>query len=172
MQKSSYIIHHFSILIMEKFLRKIFKFLLFLSFVLLLIGLFNCFFYIKNKPVLHKKTVLAMGDSHILKSFNKDLFVNAVNMAQTAEPYVFTYWKLKKTIDGIQPDSLFLGFSPHNISMTQYFKLSKYQNTLATSLIKRMYIFFDFNSFYNSKELDKKNFIITVFKGFFYISTC
>ena len=41
---------------------------------------------------------------------------NAINVCQSAENYIITFWKLKKIITKVEPEKVIIGFSPHNIS--------------------------------------------------------
>lgn len=69
----------------------------------------------KNPPVL-EATTLIMGDSHIMTALDPDQFYKAKNVAQEAEPYAATYFKLRELIKYNRIDTLILGFSLQNLS--------------------------------------------------------
>lgn len=114
--------------------------------------------YYHNKPVQIKKTgILIAGDSHPQKSVDPKYFNEAQNISQTAEPYVLTYWKLKKIVNTFIPDTLIIGFAPHNISEFNDVKFS--DKRWSEALFRRMYpiqhlkevsgkIPVDYNTFY------------------------
>jgi hypothetical protein len=68
--------------------------------------------------------VLIAGDSHTEKAINPIFFFSAINISQDAEPYYITYWKLLKYLSIHATDTIFVGFSYHNLSSFQDKKLS------------------------------------------------
>lgn len=143
---------------MQKFRNKIIGFLI---FPLLFFGVnmvINYLMYTHQSVPKQKINVLIAGDSHPQKSLNPEYFINAKNISQSAEPYVLTYWKLKNIIDWYNPDTLILGFAPHNISAFNDLKFSN--EKWSREMFKRSYpiedfsnisdlIPFDYSTYYN-----------------------
>jgi len=79
---------------------------------------------------------LFIGDSHIKCTFDYSMIAHSINTAQTAEPYIMTYYKLLPIIEnnpGIK--NVILGFSYHNIAGendTQFQNPSKVTSLYAT----------------------------------------
>jgi hypothetical protein len=71
---------------------------------------------ISNNPVKLKGNTVVMGDSHTMTGINPKLLTNTVNISQTAEPYIVTYYKLKHVVKHNRMDTLMLGFSFQNIA--------------------------------------------------------
>ena len=71
-----------------------------------------------NLPLSESKTLI-IGDSHTQKGLNPKLFDDAINLSQSAEPMVISYWKLKFVFDAIQPNTVIIGFGRHKISSNQ-----------------------------------------------------
>jgi len=59
---------------------------------------------------------LFIGDSHISLGVNDRLIPSSKNISSLAEPYYFTYQKLKFFLKQQQPKTIFLGFSYANLS--------------------------------------------------------
>jgi hypothetical protein len=106
--------------------------------------LVNRYMYLNQNIPIKNKNILIAGDSHSELSINENYFSNAQNIAQVAEPYVLTYWKLKKILNIIKPDTLMLGFSPHNISQFNDFKFTR--QPWADEMMKRAYPIIEFNA--------------------------
>lgn len=69
--------------------------------------------------------VLILGDSHVKFGVDPSLFSSAVNMAQAAEPYALSLWKLRRFLDAsYKPDTVIIGFAPHNLAEFQDVKFS------------------------------------------------
>ncbi len=83
----------------------------------------QCMFYNMALPV-ESCNVLIAGDSHVMCALDPEQFYSAENIAQSAEPYVLTYWKLDFLFNKIKVDTLLLGFAHHNISEFNDFKFS------------------------------------------------
>ncbi len=81
--------------------------------------------------------VLIIGDSHPATSLNPQLFESADNVAQTGEPLMITFLKLKKLLIGNRPKVIVLGFAPHNITAYQDKKLVSTER--ASQMFKRYY---------------------------------
>ena len=98
----------------------------------------NRYLYLQQKVDLTKdSSVFIAGDSHPQRGINPEYFKHAENIAQSAEPYVLTYWKLKKIFQTHVPDTLILGFSPHNISAYNDLKFS--DDNWAPEVFRRSY---------------------------------
>ena len=58
---------------------------------------FNSHQFENNLPAdlnFNESTVLMSGDSYIATSLDPSVVASSKNIAQTSEPYFFTYWKL------------------------------------------------------------------------------
>jgi hypothetical protein len=92
---------------------------------------------LKNiKPTI-KGSVLAIGDSYIQNAINPAFTKDWENIAQTAEPYYVSYFKLKKIMEDYPIDTIILGFSPHHISSYNDEKLQ--DPTFKNEILKRLY---------------------------------
>lgn len=91
--------------------------------------------------------VLILGDSHFRRAMNPAYFQSAINVSQQGEPYVASLWKLKKLQPIVQPDTVFIAFSPYNIAA---FNDLKFVNPMwATMMFERYHSILDF------KDLEK-----------------
>ena len=99
--------------------------------------LINYFNYTGQSTPIDIPRVLIAGDSHPQKSLNPALFSDARNISQSAEPYVLTFWKLKNLFKANAPDTLIIGFSPHNISQFNDLKFS--ERKWSSELFRRSY---------------------------------
>lgn len=125
-------------------------------------------FLIKNQSLdLESGRVLIMGDSHPQKSLNPAFFESATNISQSAEPYVLTYWKLQKVLGAVQPDTLILGFSPHNISAFNDFKFSN--KRWSEEMFKRSYTIENFSHLESKMPIDYMTYYKAIWKqvGFY-----
>ena len=122
---------------MKKFFVKSAVFLLFPILYFGINMIINHYLFAHQEVKMEKKRVMIAGDSHAMKGLDPHYFSNAVNIAQTAEPYVLTYWKLKKIFRTVVPDTLILSCSPHNISD---FNDTKFSNdNWSTEMFRRCY---------------------------------
>ena len=112
----------------------------------------NIYIYKNINIHLEKKNILIIGDSHIEKALDPNKFYSAHNIAQSAEPYILTYWKLKKILEYYVPDTLLIGFSHHNISKFNDYKFSN--KIWSTEMFKRSYIIEDFKSINKKIPID------------------
>ena len=148
-------IHLFSVLVMQQFLQKIG---LFFGGILLIVGgntLLN-YYFIQQTPIpLKSSRLLFMGDSHIRLGINPTLLPSAQNIAQQAEPYVLTFWKLKKLYSTVRPDTLLLGFGPQNITSYNDDKFGTH--SFAPEMFRRSYTFENFKSL-QSIDVDYKGY--------------
>jgi lysophospholipase L1-like esterase len=125
---------------MKRFLKHI---SIFTSILLGTLLMFLIVIKILNKKLMHdfkiKKStrVLFLGDSHIEQAINDQYIPNSVNLAKQAEPYFYTYQKLKNIcVSNHQIDTLFLGYSYHNISYKiEEFIHGKYKNDIIPKYI-------------------------------------
>jgi len=122
---------------MKNFLIKSLLFLLAIAVYFVANMFVNRLLLNKQKVPVKDRAVLIVGDSHPQKGIDPNLFENAQNISQPAEPYVLTYWKLEKIFQTSVPDTLILGFAPHNISEFNDSKFS--DKVLASALFERSY---------------------------------
>ncbi len=113
-------------------------------------------------PDIGERRVLIAGDSHPQMSIDPGLFSSAVNISQSAEPYVLTYWKLKKVFETHLPDTLVLGFAPHNLSAFNDYKFSK--PSAAPEMFRRSYPIEDFAAIEDKIEIDYFQYFSTIAK--------
>lgn len=132
---------------MQKFIKKLLLYLLIPS---VYIGLnFSINFQLLKKvtPKVTPAKVLILGDSHFRRAINPARFQSAINVSQQGEPYVASFWKLKKMQPIVEPDTVLLAFSPYNIGM---FNDLKFGNPMwAKMLFERYYPILDFESLEN-----------------------
>ncbi|PLX15019.1 MAG: hypothetical protein C0599_17680 [Salinivirgaceae bacterium] len=101
---------------MRKFIKNIIFFSLIIVAYLGINFLINLYFIETHKDKLSHTTIV-MGDSHAQKLFySKLISKNTRNIAQSAEPYIITYYKLKKILESNTIDTLIIAFCHHNIS--------------------------------------------------------
>jgi hypothetical protein len=147
---------------MKKFIIKI---TLFLAIPLFYFGgnmIINYYIYRSQSVIIDNTRMLIAGDSHTQKGLNPDLFENAQNISQTAEPYILTYWKLKNIFKYYQPDTLILGFAPHNISQFNDYKFSN--EKWSGEMFKRSYPIENFKSIKNIIPVNHYDFYKTLWK--------
>ena len=122
----------------------------------------NYLIYSNKYITIKKSNILIAGDSHPQKSLNPKYFNDAQNISQPAEPYVLTYWKLKNIFSSAAPDSLIIGFAPHNISQ---FNDLKFSNPIwSNAMFKRSYPIQEFDKISNKISIDYKAFYKTLWK--------
>ncbi|WP_407557770.1 hypothetical protein [Winogradskyella sp. 4-2091] len=129
---------------MKKFIKSLIIFLAIPSIYFGANMLINRFIYVNEELPMTYKNVLIAGDSHPQLSINENYFSNAQNISQTAEPYVLTFWKLKKILNTIKTDTLILGFAPHNISQFNDFKFTR--QPWVNEMMKRAYPIIEFDT--------------------------
>ena len=147
------------------------KFISHTIFVLLAITIIfsiNCsinYLIIKKSDIPVKKSkILIIGDSHPSRAVNPEILENAINVCQSAEPYIITFWKLKKIITQVQPEKVIIGFSPHNISNFNDLKFNNERWRL--EMFKRSYLIEEFK-LTNKITIDFKQYYIFLFKQLF-----
>ncbi len=106
---------------MNKFLKKLLIFLLIpvISAIVLFYGMTLLVNSMTNEYKLNPAiTEIYIGDSHIQSSVNDNLLENAKNLGQSSESFYFTYFKLKRILQG-NPGirKVYLGFSYHSLSI-------------------------------------------------------
>jgi len=140
---------------MQRFLQKVTLFLMFPIMFFMLNMMTNYFFY-KNQTIPIKKTkTLIVGDSHTQRSLNPKYLHDALNISQTAEPYILTFWKLKKIFSIHTPDTLIIGFAPHNISQFNDFKFSN--KKWSNEMFRRIYPIHEFSKISGTINIDYTN---------------
>ncbi len=115
---------------MRLFLKKITIFFFFLFCYFGIVWLSNQYLISQSELPFKKAQVLIVGDSHVQRAINPKYFADAQNIAQTAETYVASYWKLKYILNKVKIDTVILGFAHHNISA---FNDKKFVNEEAAS---------------------------------------
>lgn len=106
--------------VMKKFLRQIFIFFA-IPFGVLMLLLFSLN-YINNKAMTDYKVntgvqSLFIGDSHVQCAVNPAWLTDAVNLSQSSESIIFSYFKVKYILQNNPAvKKIYLGFSYHNIS--------------------------------------------------------
>jgi len=111
-----------------------------------------------NLPLSESKTLI-IGDSHTQKGLNPKLFDDAINLSQSAEPMVISYWKLKFVFDAIQPNTVIIGFGRHKISSNQ--DRVFYDKRTSHEFFRRSYLIGDFDKI---KDIIKIDFLSFYFK--------
>jgi len=76
---------------------------------------FNIYYSQTHAPITENPRIIIMGDSHTL-TIDPARLTSAINISQSAEPMVVSYFKLLKIIEYQKPDTIILGFGHHNIS--------------------------------------------------------
>ena len=126
---------------MNKFLKKLGIFLL--GFIITLFGIygFNRFTLFCSDYDFSNANILITGDSHAVFSLDPKLFSNAKNISLQSESYIYTYLKLKSIFSKCHIDTVFLTFSPHNLSSSYDFKFLNSQ--ISKSLFNKYYPLFN-----------------------------
>lgn len=122
----------------------------------------NCIIFTSQSVNIDNTRILIAGDSHTQKSLNPDFFENAQNISQGAEPYVLTYWKLSHIFKYYKPDTLILGFAPHNISQFNDYKFSS--RKWSQEMFKRSYPIESFKDVENIIPINYFDFYITLWR--------
>ncbi|HAB89233.1 MAG TPA: hypothetical protein DCF84_01765 [Bacteroidetes bacterium] len=112
----------------------------------------NYLIYTGSSEPIPKSNILIAGDSHPQHSLNPKYFHDAQNISQSAEPYVLTYWKLKKIVQSSIPDTLIIGLAPHNISQFNDLKFSK--QPWASEMFSRSYPIEEFSDISDKISVD------------------
>jgi len=115
---------------MKKFIYKI------VNYCFIVIIIFSSSYYVFQsfnnnliQNLITDEEVLIMGDSHTKCAIIPEMFPKTINISVEAEPYFFTYLKLKKVIKySKSTKTVFLGFGHHNLS-TYYERKQKQRTT-------------------------------------------
>lgn len=146
---------------MLKFLNKIFIFFSFLILFFSVNAISNYLIILNTDPKVKASSILIIGDSHARTSLNPILFNDAESISQNTEPYILTFWKLKRVIDNVRPDTVMIGFAPHNISAFNDLKFD--DKRWSTEMFRRSYSIQNFNSI-TSVEIDFVEFYKVLWK--------
>jgi hypothetical protein len=122
----------------------------------------NYFIYTNQSIPVLGKGILIAGDSHTQTSLNPKYFSKAENISQPAEPYVLTFWKLKRILNTHNPDTLILGFAPHNISQFNDLKFSHHK--WSGEMFRRSYTIENYKEIENRVSVDYSTFYRTLIK--------
>ena len=147
---------------MRKFLFKVIVFSAILVLYFAANMAVNRYIFLHEPLPLKDKLVLIAGDSHTQKSLNPKYFPSAQNISQVAEPYVVTYWKLKRIFKSTKPDILILGFAPHNFSEFNDIKFSN--EKWSGEMFKRYYPIEEFDEISNKVSVDLNKFYEVLWK--------
>lgn len=121
-----------------------------------------------QKPILKNSKVVFMGDSHMQAALNPQDWSGSINMAQSAEPYILTYWKLKEFIRFNKIDTVFLSLSYHNLSGFNDLKFS--HPRWSAEMFKRSYLFPELKAF-NEIPIDYSSYYRVLWKQYCIIPT-
>lgn len=122
----------------------------------------NIYQYSHQQPVLASKNILIMGDSHPKLGLDPRLFNSAQNLAQLTECYPITYWKLKKILTVYIPDTLILGYGPHNLGAFNDRPFTRVG--VAAEMFKRYYPILRFNDINNLMKIDYRTYYNVLFR--------
>ncbi len=152
---------------MRKFLLKLVLFSSCLPIYFGLNSLLNYIQYSSQTPKWEHYKVIIAGDSHPQTAIDPSHFQSARSIAQSAEPYYLTYWKLQKLAKLHKPDTLLLGFGTQNISFYNDYKLT--DSNWSSELFKRIYPFHRLNELPSWIPIDQLAHVKTYLKynGFF-----
>ena len=127
---------------MKKFIKNLNIFLIGLIVIFITNICINLFIISATKAETKEAEILIIGDSHPRRCINPELLNNALNICQSAEPYLITFWKLKALIEKVKPEKIIIGFAPHNISNFNDLKFSHKKWRL--EMFKRSYLIQEF----------------------------
>ncbi len=146
---------------MQRFIIKILLFSIIPIVYFGIVGLINLKIIAEGSPQISQARVLVVGDSHPQKAFSPDVFDSAINISQSAEPYLLTFWKLKKLLPLVKPDTVIIGFSHHNISTLRNYMFSDKQ--WSSEMFKRSYTIHEFETVQNI-EIDYQEYYRVLWK--------
>ncbi len=147
---------------MRRFLTKTFVFLFILAAYFGINMLINYSIYQNEVLDIKSTRTLIIGDSHTQRSLDPQFLSDAQNISQTAESYVLTYWKLKKVMQTYTPDTVVLGFAPHNISEHNDHKFS--DKDWSREMFKRCYSIQEFGSLPDEVPVDHWGYYQTLWR--------
>src|ERR1700748_2567174 len=96
---------------MKRFLTKVFLFVLILGVYCGVMFGINLHLINKKPPVIPKKHILIIGDSHTNRAINPKLLSSSYNISLRGQPYCVSYWTLKKVIKYYGCDTVIISFS-------------------------------------------------------------
>lgn len=129
---------------MNKFLKRLSVYILSLTAIFLINGFINFLLYTNTFCEIKESNVLITGDSHLKNALDPQSFNDAINISQPGESLPLTYWKVKKILETYTPDTLIIGFAPHNLGTYQDYKFS--DEPWASEMLSRSYPIQDFKS--------------------------
>ncbi|MDZ7847226.1 MAG: hypothetical protein U5L96_10875 [Owenweeksia sp.] len=152
---------------MSRFLRKLLVFSLIPLLYFGVNGLINWHLISKSSVDTEKAELLIMGDSHLQKALDPNAFNKALSFAQESEPYVVTYWKLKKILANNDPNTIIIGFAPQNLSAFNDLKFSN--DFWAAEMFKRTYPISNYGAIDTIVPIDYPTFYKVIWRqtGFF-----
>jgi len=115
-----------------------------LVFCLVLVGygilniLINTYRIEEQGLPFNNPNILIIGDSHLRKALNPDVFHCAVSLTQNAEPLFLSYWKLKAVLQRTKVDTVILGIGLHKFG---YWQGSELTSARKDMLYSRSYWF-------------------------------
>jgi hypothetical protein len=134
---------------MKKFIKNITIFLIGLIVIFISNICINLFIISLTKVESKETEILIVGDSHPRRCINPELLNNSLNICQSAEPYLITFWKLKALIEKVKPEKIIIGFAPHNISNFNDLKFS--HERWRSEMFERSYLIEEFKLVINLK---------------------
>jgi len=132
-----------------EFTKEYILFVFYLGSFFLLNFLVNLYLKETTSPNLDTN-VLIMGDSHGERAVDPTYFHSAINISQSAEPLVLTYWKLKDIIEENNIDTVLISLSYHNLSA--FNDLKYIDNRWSKEMMRRSFDLVDYD------DLDKVDF--------------
>ena len=102
---------------MKKFIKHLLLFSVIALTMYSAIIVFN-YYLINSEPLAapQSKNILILGDSNSQTAINDSIYRQSLNLSGSADPYLYSYLKLKKIINSNSHiDTLLLSFSPQNI---------------------------------------------------------
>jgi|GEM_PF-472529 hypothetical protein len=113
-----------------------------------------------------KKNVLVLGDSHTECALNDSVLTNYLNISQSAEPYFYSFLKLKKFVnENSQIDTVLLGFN--FMSLTKDFERRTLSNEFIYSRAQKYFPFFELSDFVDLL-ISKPSFFISILNQSFF----
>jgi hypothetical protein len=150
---------------MKQLLFKILIFILILVFIFVANYTTNRLFIHRFSKKFPNVETIIVGDSHVMVGVNDKILPESVNIAQGAEPYVVTYYKLKKILsDNPGIKNVIIGFSYHNFSSFNDYKFI--DKKIAYELYKRLYPLVDIGDMWSFQvAIDRKIFLQTFIRN-------
>ena len=143
---------------LKKFIRFCFVFQLGIVSIFLINLTYN---YTKNNEpfYLNSETkIIAIGDSHITAAINPSLFLNLENVSVPGEPYIASYFKLKKLLsENRNVRKIILGYSYSNISGYNDYKF--YDDRWSIDQFDKYSNIVPFYNFLGKLNIDYKSYI-------------